>query len=183
MLTRRLPALFALLALALAAGCPQSPAPEAAKSGDAAPAAAASIPGALFLPERPAQAEGLSAVKAKAKQGDEVVFEARVGGRAEPFVAKRALFVVADPALPACSENEGDGCKTPWDYCCEDPQDLLRQTATVRFLDAQGKPIAASAKDAGGLAGLKTVVVRGKVSEANEEGLFVVDASGVWVKP
>lgn len=183
MSTPRLPTLFALLALALAAGCPQAPAPEGAQSGDAAPAAAASIPGPLFLSERPAAAEALSAVKARAKPGDEVVFEARVGGRAEPFVAKRALFVVADPALPACSENEGDGCKTPWDYCCEDPQDLLQRSATVRFLDAQGKPIAASAEGAGGLAGLKTIVVRGKVSEANAEGLFVVDAQGVWVKP
>lgn len=180
--TRRLPTLFALAALAAATGCPQeAPAPETAKS-EASPAAAA-IPGELFLKERPASAEALSAVKAKSKQGDEVVFEARVGGRAEPFVAKRALFVVADPALPACSENEGDGCKTPWDYCCEDPKDLLRQTATVRFVDAQGKPLAASAKDAGGLTGLKTVVVRGKVSETNEDGLFVVDAQALWVSP
>ena len=170
-----------LLLVALALGCPQAPAPPVAQTP--ASQGGAAIPAELFLPQRPAEARSLAEVKAKSKPGDEVLFEARVGGRAEPFVAKRALFLVADPALPACSDSEGDRCQTPWDYCCEEPQALLRHTATVRFVDAEGRPLATSAQDAGGLSGLKTVVVRGKVSEANEDGLFVVDAEGVWIEP
>jgi len=169
-----------LLATALT-GCPQGG--EAAPPTEAPPgAAAAAIPDALYLAARPeGAAASLLELKGKSKVGDSVLFEARVGGREDPFVEGRAIFVVADSALQSCDAIEGDGCKTPWDYCCETPADLLENVATVRFVDAAGDPLEASVKDHKGLSGLKTVVVRGTVKEADGSGNFVVDADGVWI--
>ena len=169
----------ALLVTALS-GCPGGDAAAPASAPDAA--AEPAIPDALYLAARPeGAAPSLVALKGTSKVGDSVVFEARVGGRKDPFVEGRAIFVVADTGLKSCAETEGDGCKTPWDYCCETPEDLLKNVATIRFVDAAGAPLKASVKDHKGLSGLKQVVVRGKVSEADESGNFVVDADGVWI--
>ena len=176
---RRASALFLLPALLC--GCPEeAPAPPPPPSADAQPASGG-IPAETFVGEKPAGAEPLLAVKGKAKAGDAVLFEARIGGRKAPFVDGRALFTVADSALVPCSENEGDGCQTPWDYCCETPKTLLEQTATVRLVDGGGQPLEVGLEGEHGLAGLKTVVVEGKVSERNDAGVFVVDATKVWV--
>jgi hypothetical protein len=178
-----------LLLPALLAGCPDASAPAtpapAPPPADAPPAASApAIPDSAFLAARPeGAAESLRELKQGTKAGDEVVFVARIGGRSEPFVKGRAIFLVADAGLKPCVTEEGNCCETPWDYCCETPEDLLKNVATVRFVDAAGDPIKASAQDHKGLIGLKTVVVRGTVKEADASGYFVVDAAGVWVEP
>lgn len=191
-MTRRWPVVSLVFSLPLLCACPQqpgqTPAPEAQAqpAAEAQPAAAApdaAAPDAVFVSERPAGAEPLLAVKQRSKVGDQVVFEARVGGRAEPFVSKRAIVTVIDPKLASCADEEGDSCAEPWDYCCETAEELVRQSATVRVVDGAGQPLADTLEGRNGLAGLKTVVVQGTVVEANEAGVFVVDATGVWVAP
>ena len=184
-----------LLLAALLAGCPNAdPDPSAGTPpADDAPADAAA-PGdtstdatagldAMFVAAPPADAQPLLAVKGSAAAGDEVVFEAKIGGRGEPFVSQRAIFTVIDPALPSCADNPDDGCRTPWDYCCETPEDLLKQTATVRLVDADGQPLKLDLQGTRGLTGLATVVVRGTLSDKNDAGVFVVDAHELYVKP
>jgi hypothetical protein len=125
---------------------------------------------------------GIGEVKRTATTGDSVRFVARVGGRAACFVPSAAVMIVADPVLEDCIQK-GDGCPKPWDYCCEPRERIKANTATVRFVDASGLPLADSMEGMGGLAPLKTVEIVGTVAETGPEGLFVVDAERIFVVP
>ncbi len=140
------------------------------------------IPPITFMADRPANVKDLVEVKKNAKVGDPITFLARVGGRGKPFVGKQAIFVAADPSLQSCELIAGeDHCRAPWDYCCEDKVLLLNGMATIRILGGNGHPLGINAKGAGGLQVSKFIVVQGTVSDRNDEGLFIVDASRIWV--
>jgi hypothetical protein len=142
----------------------------------------ATIPAAFFTTERPTEVADLIQIKPTAAVGDSVTFLARVGGRVEPFVDGLAIFTVADPSLLSCElMGEEDHCPLPWDYCCEPPNGITAGSATIRLAGNSGDPIAANAEGAGGLEPLKFVVVEGVVNERNDEGLFVIDATQIWV--
>jgi hypothetical protein len=194
-LAARLP-IAALLALA-ACGDAQpakqpgaGPAPAAAPSNAAAPAtaaptAAAAAPG---LPEGlvvrgPAQGTHVAAAKAAARQGEEITIVGRIGGSVNPFVADRAIFTIADPALVSCADmDDPDHCKTPWDYCCEDRAKMRAGTATIEVAGADGKPLAVALRGVQGLEPLATVAVSGTVVERNDAGLLVVRAKRIEVR-
>lgn len=125
---------------------------------------------------------GIGEVKRSAATGEKVRFVARVGGRATCFVPSSAVMIVADPVLEDCLQK-GDGCPKPWDYCCEPPERIKANTATVRVVDGSGIPVPQSMEGAGGLAPLKTIEVLGTVAESGPEGLFVVDAERIFVVP
>ncbi|MAB83093.1 MAG: hypothetical protein CMJ24_06615 [Phycisphaerae bacterium] len=168
-----------LFASSMLLGCDGERSEEPAET--TAPAAVA-IPADTFLTSRPTDAQDLLAVKNTAAIGDDVTFLARVGGRVKPFVESQAIFVAADPSLKSCEIiSDDDHCTVPWDYCCEDGQLLREGMATIRIVDAEGRPIRMNANGAGGLEPAKYIVVRGTVSDRNDEGLFIVDASGIWV--
>src|SRR5687768_15020565 len=81
------------------------------------------------LAEEPAGARGIIAARKEARDGDEVVVVGRIGGDRNPWVEGRAMFVIVDPSPPdptvkPCPEEEG--CPTPWDYCCADPEALRK---------------------------------------------------------
>lgn len=139
------------------------------------------IPASFFLAERPDNVPMLREVKASTTVGDSVRFEARVGGRANPFVDGLAVFLSADPRLISCDQREGDGCPVPHDYCCEDAKRLQEGTATVQLVDSAGKLFAINAQGQGGIEPLKTIVVEGIVSEKADDGVFVVNATHIWV--
>ena len=164
--------LSALVSLVLLVAPPAPPAADAPK-----------IPATVFVTEAPKDAKDVAALKKTAKKGDTVVVKAKVGGRAEPFVKNRAIFMVADRSLKSCDENPGDTCPKPWDYCCETPESKKANMATVQFVDADGKPIKAGAQSAGGLEPLALVVVEGVVREVDDKGTFVIDAKKVFVEP
>lgn len=167
-----------LLGASLAAltGCDkQKPSATTASTNDT------SIPKKIFLSERPADAPMLREVKASSQVGDKVVFEARVGGRMKPFVEGLAVFVTADPRLISCDQRPGDNCAYPYDYCCEDGDALKAGTATVQILDSDGTPYPVSAQGQGGIEPLKTIIVEGTVAEKDAKGVFVVDATNIWV--
>ena len=166
-----------VLTAAIIAGC-ESKAPEQA----AAPAAATTIPSSTFVAERPAEASTLLDVKKNAKIGDTVVFLARIGGRVKPFLQNQAIFLVADPSLKSCElMTEEEHCSIPWDYCCEDSTMLRNGMATIRISGADGRPVPINAQGAGGLEPAKFVIIEGIVNDRNDEGVFTVDASSIWV--
>ncbi len=175
-LSRRTALLAAVLALlAGSPGCSDS---------DDAPANTpkqVALPRTLFSSQRPATVVRLREAKAGSKAGDTVTFEARIGGRVDPFVGGRALMLVADPGLESC-ESMADSCKTPWDYCCEARESLLDNTATVRVVDSEGQIVATSLQGAGGLAPLRTVIVTGTVAETSP-ATFLIDATSLHVPP
>ena len=134
----------------------------------------------LLLKAKPQGAKSLAAVKESASVGDEVAFEARIGGRSEPFVENRAVMVVIDPSLPSCADN-GGACPIPWDYCCEAPATLVANTATVQWVDDEGRPRDGSLKGRGGLEELAWITVVGEVAMKDDSGVFVVNATGVFL--
>ncbi len=141
------------------------------------------LPSSFFTETRPNDVKDLVEVKKTAKKGDEVTFLARIGGRKNAsFVKTLSIMIVADPSLVSCElMGEEEHCATPEDYCCEDPVLRTQGLGTIRFMDEKGESYPFSIEGSHGLETLKYVVVAGNVVDINESGLFVVDASKVWV--
>lgn len=167
---------FAVLAVV---GCGKSDRPgTVGQAGSAAPAAAGA---AYLLNEAPDGSVGVVAARESAADGDDIVVEGRIGGAENPWVEGRAAFQIVDRSLVPCNERHGDGCKTPWDYCC-DTDKLPQSLATIKFLDADGKTLGADSRQLLGIKELQTVVVKGK-AKRDESGNLTVVASGLYVKP
>ncbi|MBC8200924.1 MAG: hypothetical protein H8E86_02665 [Planctomycetes bacterium] len=141
------------------------------------------LPSLFFTETRPNDVKDLVEVKKTAKKGDEVTFLARIGGRGNAsFVKTVSMMIVADPSLISCElMGEEEHCATPEDYCCEDPVLRAQGLGTIRFMNERGESYPFSIEGSHGLETLKYVVVAGNVVDINESGVFVVDASKVWV--
>ena len=147
------------------------------------PTVAPVIAPSLFVTEKPADAKPVAASKKSAKKGDTVVIEAKVGGRSDPFVKNRAMFMVADRSLKSCNQIPGDTCAKPWDYCCEPSESKKANMMTVQIVGADGKPIKVGAQGAGHLEPLALVVIEGTVAEVDDKGTFIVNATKIFVEP
>ncbi len=148
--------------------------------GETAGTATPTIDGTKFLlAEEPAGASNVIEVKAAAKDADEVVMVGRIGGSHSPWVEGMAAFTVVDPSLKACSDIEGDMCKTPWDYCCE--PDVGAASVLVKVVDENGQVVQADARKLLNVKELTTVVVRG-TAELDDSGKLFVLANGIHVR-
>jgi hypothetical protein len=159
-----------------ATGCDDKPA------GKTAATPGVVVPASLFLASAPAEAKNIKDVKPTLKSGDKVVLSGRIGGSREPFVTGRAVFTLVDPRLPTCADDPADTCKTPWDYCCEAPEDLNANMATVQVVGAEGQPLKTGLEGVHGLKPLAKVTVVGTVAQADSKNLLV-KAEGVYVAP
>jgi hypothetical protein len=169
----------AALLIGLVAGCDR---PENKKGTDAPQAKAAALPADLFLASAPAGAKDLDAVRQSAKDGDEVVVKAKVGGREDVFSRDRAVMTVADLNIKSCDQMPGDDCKTPWDYCCLDGDTLVNHIASVQVVGADNKPLYGTLQDAGGLKPLKEVVIVGKLQKSADGKAVTINANRIFVK-
>jgi hypothetical protein len=98
-----------------------------------------------------------------------------VSGRIANVVPGFAVFTLMDSSLPYCGEkNKEDGCKTPWDYCCESAETRTSNSLLVEVRDTKGKPITGSLGD---LRLLDAVTVVGKLTK-DEHGNDVLLATG-----
>lgn len=170
-----LPVLLASVALSVNPPAPNPPAPPPT-------APSPSIPREIFVDEKPKDAKPVGEAKKAAKKGDTVVIEAKIGGRGEPFVRNRAVFMVADRKLKSCDEIPGDNCPKPWDYCCEPAESKKANMMTVQFVDKDGKPLKAGADGVNGLEPLALIVFEGTVAEVDDKGNFTVSATKVFVE-
>jgi hypothetical protein len=135
----------------------------AACSSEEAPASKAAAPSPHLL--KVDLVDAVSVLDAKKREpGAEIGVVGRV-----KHVAKGTIVLV-DDSLDYCGESEAtmDGCATPWDYCCEDPDEVEAGTIVVKAQTADGKPVA---KDQLGVRPLDLVAVRGKLEK---------DAKGDW---
>lgn len=167
-----------LAGLLLVAGCTQESAPTtSATSATKAP----TIDGSKFLlNEEPADVATVIEAREASEDGEDVVLVGRIGGSVNPWVEGLAAFSIVDPTLKACSDIPGDECKKPWDYCCETHK-LPESTAFVKFVDNDGRPLKADARELLSLKELQTVVVRGK-AQRDEAGNLTVLADGLFVR-
>ena len=168
-------------AMGVVAGCDREKNTSTGGTSTPAPAATAQLPEGVLLKEAPGGAKGIAEIKKSAKPGDEVVLVGKVGGRVDPISKDRALLTVMDTSVTSCDKMPGDNCKTPWDYCCEDRDSLVANSATVQVVDAEGKPIKGGLEGVGGIKPLSEVVVKGKVQQADGK-VLVVNATGVFVR-
>lgn len=162
----KLSVVLVCLTFAVLAGCgggadaPKSP----------PPAAAAPELAKLALAAKPAGAVSVQDAR-KAGAAD----SRTVTGRIANVVPGFAVFTLMDTSLPYCGEkNKEDGCKTPWDYCCESVETRTANSLLVEVRDAKGKPLAGSLGD---LRLLDAVTVVGKLTK-DEHGNHVLLATG-----
>ncbi len=134
---------------------------------------------AWVLTSAPESAMGIAEAKANAEEGDRIVLRGRIGGRKQPIAADSPVFTVMDLGVPHCGELHGDRCATPWDYCCETPDAITANAATVQIVDADGMPVGSS-PSAFGFAPLDEVVVVGTVAPRPQRDVLTVRATGVF---
>lgn len=179
--------LFALvIAAAVLTGCDNKPTQtaEPKPTGDAKSAAATptDIPPDIFVTDAPTGARGVTDVKTDPNATGQVIVTGRIGGRPKSFVDGAAVFVLADPSLKDCIQRHGkEGCPMPWDYCCEPEENLKTGIATVRIVDADGKPYPFSAEGQHGLAHLVDITVIGEIQPRQDTNVLVIDAQKIHI--
>ncbi len=163
------------LALTVVAwGCGQS-APQPTAATPEVSAAASN----MLLREQPIDAQPVAEVRKSAADGVDVTILGRIGGGESPWVEGRAAFTIVDPKLEPCPP--GEGCPTPWDYCCVTDQ-IPANRAMIKIVDAAGDTVEQDARQLLGVKELQTVVVKGK-AKRDEAGNLTVLASGVFIVP
>jgi len=184
MMTNMLRMVLATVLLAgMLAGCNDDPTESATPGGGGNGKPTAALPAGLLLTAEPADAKGVVAAMAAAKDGDKVTIRGRVGGRKEPFAEQRATMAIVDLSLPYCGQSgTGRGCKKPWDYCCEPQDRLAKHMVSVQVDGANGKILHRGLKGAGGIKELAELVVQG-VLRADATGARIVHATGIYVMP
>jgi hypothetical protein len=169
---------LAFATAALLASCGKKEASVTAPT-DQAPSTALS---AVLAAAPTGEPKSIHLIRTTAKPGDEITISGKIMGSEKPFVEGRAAFILGDPeVLTPCNENPGDGCTTPWDACCDSPEDKKRGTATIQIVGADGRVLKESVEGVGGLENLATVTVTGKVAEGSSADLLVVSAEGIRV--
>ena len=119
-------------------------------------------------------------IRTTAKPGDEITISGKIMGNEKPFVEGRAAFILGDPeVLTACNEDPADKCTTPWDNCCDSPEDKKRGIATIQIVGADGRVLKEPVEGVGGLANLATVTVSGKVAESSSPDALIVTAEAI----
>jgi hypothetical protein len=98
-----------------------------------------------------------------------------VRGRIKDFVDQRAVAIVIDPSMKACDETGPmPDCATPWDFCCDPPDEVGAASLAVEVRDDSGT-IKQGLQGFAGLDHLDTLVVAGKL-EADASGNLTVVA-------
>lgn len=164
MLTRNLTlSLFTLLALT-ACGPAENGPPDVPASADAQKSALAKDPG-----------PALSVVKAKAAgPAKEVTLEGRIYDITKGYT----VFRIMDIAMDYCGQiNKEDGCKTPWDFCCDTKDDIAANSLLVEMRGADGKPLKSPSLP--GCRLLDHVKLTGELIK-DEHGNLVLLASGIF---
>lgn len=173
------PSCLLLAAAALFASCKEKT--ESTATTSTKPAAEASGALRAVLSAAPkGEPQSIQSAKATAKPGEEITIKGRIMGSSSPFVAGRAAFILGDPGiLTACSDKPGDGCETPWDTCCDTPEDKKLGTATIQVIGADGRVLKEPLEDVGGIKKLATVTVTGTVAEGSSAELLVLNATAI----
>jgi hypothetical protein len=174
----RLPSVLSASLLAVLAACTQESSSTPSTSSSSPSASNAALD-AYYAATPPADAKPVLEVRKAAAPGDQVV----VKGRAKDFVDGRAMVTLVDASLRACSDPGdamGDACKTPWDYCCIESDEVAASSATIEIRDASGV-VKHGLQGFHGLDHLDTVTVSGTV-EKDEAGNLTVVAKNLHVE-
>ena len=164
-----------MASMALLKGCKREEAPPSGSSPRA------SLPPDFFADKEPPGAKSVEEAKKSAKVGETMTIRGRVGGSKEPFVEGRAIFTIMGPGIKPCgADSPMPECKTPWDYCCELPEDIAAHSAVIQVVDAGGSPLRLSLRGQHKVMELSELVVVGRVKQI-EKNLLVINATKIFV--
>ena len=175
--------LICLVTSIVLVGCTRTTDPTPTKGNGEAkvnPKVADEVKAKYLLASEPAGAKNVIDVKKDAKDGDEVVVVGRIGGSVKPFTG-RAAFTIVDVKFKPCNEIEGDNCPTPWDYCCDAPDELAKGTVLIKLVDSAGKTLPDDAKQLLDVKELQTIVVKGQTRRDESNSISVV-ATAIYIK-
>ena len=162
----------------LIAGCDQG----TTGQSDAAKHTRISLPDGLMLDRAPTGVTAISQLKESAKEGDEVVLRAVVGGRVKPIVDNRAVMTVVDASTFNQCTNDDDMCESPWDYCCASAEQLKPHLATVQVVDDHGRPLGIDLKSTSRIKPLSVLVVKGNIAPRSDASTLIVNVTGLFVE-
>jgi hypothetical protein len=167
----------------LLAACKESQ-PSASATSEELPSADKALLENVIKTTPKGEAKAIKDLKASAKPGDEVTLTGRVMGNSKPFVDGRAAFILADPSLiSACSDTPGDECETPWDACCNSPEEKKKAIATIQIVNAEGRVLKQTIEGVGGIANLAKLTVSGKVADGSTGDLLIINATAIQPTP
>lgn len=156
--------------------------PEESAAAPAAPAESSAELLSIFEAGAGSSPQSISQLRASVQPGDEVTVSGRVMGNVQPFVEGRAVFLLGDPSvLTSCDERPDDPCETPWDNCCNTPEDKKRGIATIQVVGSDGRVLGEGIEGVRGLGTLDTVTVDGVVAEGSGPDLLVINADAIDV--
>ena len=172
-------AIVAALALASLLACGDSQDGTAAANDEAGPLA-----GWFTTDPITTGGEPIHRFRQSAEPGDQVAFSGKVMGRMQVFVPGRAAFIVGDPdTITTCDLIPGDDCETPWDACCEDPDNIAAGIVTVQLVDDDGRVLPHEIRGVNGLTELSQVSIEGTVADASGNGNLIIEATRIHVHP
>lgn len=157
---------------------------EEKQADDSSPEEPGLVLSSLLLEKAPEDPLAIAEMRKSAKAGDSVTFKGTLIGDLNIFMDSRAVMKMGDPAkLTACNLIPGDGCETPWDVCCDDPEVIKKSIVTVRVLDEEGGILKSGLKGVGGLEELRAVTVTGTVADSSNDDNMQINATGIYVHP
>lgn len=128
------------------------------------------------------EASPIHLVRQTVQPGDRVTVSGQVMGNKHPFVEGRAAFILGDPeVLTPCNLKPDDSCPTPWDTCCDSPEDKQRATATVQVVGDDGRVLKEGIEGVGGIGKLAKLTVTGMVAENSTPEMLLINASAIEV--
>jgi len=137
---------------------------------------------AVLLEAAPQEPLEIAEIRKSAKPGETVTFSGLVMGKEVVFMDSRAVLTLGDPGkMTPCGPEEG--CETPWDVCCDDPEVVNAAIITVQVVDENGKVLKKGLKGVGGMTELSSLTVTGEVAEGSNADNMVVNATGIFVTP
>jgi len=142
------------------------------------------LPPGVFTEARIDGARDLSEVRRSASLsvGDAVTFRGRVGGSSQPFASDRAELSLVGAGISPCDQSTKEPCRTPWDFCGRERQEVLAHSVKVQLVDASGRPLRTTMKGRRGLKELSELEVSGVVAQIGAEGM-VITATRLRVLP
>lgn len=172
--------LLLLTTLAIVA-CKPASKPAPATGTDPTPAVSPLLAG-LLLSDAPDGAVSVTAARKDPAPGKELTVAGDIIGRVDVFVPNRAMLILGDPdAITSCNRLHGDGCATPWDVCCDDPDEIMKSIATIQVLDADGLLVKAGLKGLGNMKELSSIVVQGTVDATSGPDNLIINATGIHI--
>ena len=175
------PTILFLSLFALISCKPSEKSPESPETGTA-PAQSTSSLDAILLPGAPTGAVSVTEARKDPSPGKEITISGDIIGRTNVFVPNRAMLILGDPGvITSCNRISGDGCPTPWDVCCDDPDVISKSIATVQVVDADGNLLKSGLKGLGGMKELSQLVVQGTIADGSSADNLVINATGIHV--